>query len=60
MGVQVPHADTAEDARRVAAPVKFGPGVAGGVAAGTHRAAWAPDDGLCARWPLIQSMGFSR
>ena len=36
MGVQVPHVDTAEDARRAVASVKFGPGAARGLAAGTR------------------------
>jgi 4-hydroxy-2-oxoheptanedioate aldolase len=47
MGVQVPHINTAEDARRAVAAVKFGPGAARGLAAGTR-----PDDwGLGARMP---------
>jgi 4-hydroxy-2-oxoheptanedioate aldolase len=36
MGVQVPHIDTAEDARRAVAAVKFGPGDRRGLAAGTR------------------------
>ena len=47
MGVQVPHVDTAEDARRAVAAVKFGPGAARGLAAGTRPDAW----GLGARMP---------
>ncbi len=47
MGVQVPHVNTAEDARRVVASVKFGPGAARGLAAGTRPDAW----GLGARMP---------
>jgi 2-keto-3-deoxy-L-rhamnonate aldolase RhmA len=40
MGVQVPHVDTAEDARRAVASVKFGPGAARGLAAGTRPDSW--------------------
>jgi 4-hydroxy-2-oxoheptanedioate aldolase len=40
MGVQVPHIDTAEDARRAVASVKFGPGAARGLAAGTRPDSW--------------------
>ena len=47
MGVQVPHVNTAEDARRAVASVKFGPGAARGLAAGTRPDAW----GLGARMP---------
>jgi 4-hydroxy-2-oxoheptanedioate aldolase len=47
MGVQVPHVDTAEDARRAVAAVKFGPGAARGLAAGTRPDSW----GLGARMP---------
>jgi 4-hydroxy-2-oxoheptanedioate aldolase len=47
MGVQVPHIDTAEDARRAVASVKFGPGAARGLAAGTRPDRW----GLGARMP---------
>lgn len=39
MGVQIPHVNTAEDARRVVSAVKFGPGAGRGLAAGTR-----PDD----------------
>src|SRR6185312_1667525 len=47
MGVQVPHVNTAEDARRAVAAVKFGPGAGRGLAAGTR-----PDDwGLGAKMP---------
>src|SRR5512138_3006663 len=47
MGVQVPHVNTAEDARRAVSAVKFGPGAGRGLAAGTR-----PDDwGLGARMP---------
>jgi 4-hydroxy-2-oxoheptanedioate aldolase len=47
MGVQIPHINSAEDARRAVAAVKFGPGAARGLAAGTR-----PDDwGLGARMP---------
>jgi 4-hydroxy-2-oxoheptanedioate aldolase len=37
MGVQVPHVNTADDARSAVAAVKFGPGAARGLAAGTRR-----------------------
>ena len=47
MGVQVPHINTAEDARRAVASVKFGPGAARGLAAGTRPDAW----GMGARMP---------
>ncbi len=47
MGVQVPHVSTAEDARRAVAAVKFGPGAARGLAAGTRPDSW----GLGARMP---------
>ena len=47
MGVQVPHVDTAEEARRTVAAVKFGPGAARGLAAGTRPDRW----GLGARMP---------
>src|SRR6186997_1622257 len=40
MGVQVPHINTAEDARRAVASVKFGPGAARGLAAGTRPDSW--------------------
>ena len=40
MGVQVPHINTAEDARRAIAAVKFGPGAARGLAAGTRPDSW--------------------
>ncbi len=40
MGVQVPHVNTAEDARRVVAAVKFGPGSGRGLAAGTRTDRW--------------------
>jgi len=36
MGVQVPHVNTAQDARRAVAAVKFGPGDRRGLAAGTR------------------------
>src|ERR1700681_4509045 len=36
MGVQVPHINTADDARRAVSAVKFGPGAARGLAAGTR------------------------
>jgi 4-hydroxy-2-oxoheptanedioate aldolase len=39
-GVQVPHVNTAEDARRVVAAVKFGPGAGRGLAAGTRPDRW--------------------
>ena len=47
MGVQVPHVNTAEDAKRAVAAVKFGPGAARGLAAGTRPDNW----GLGARMP---------
>jgi len=47
MGVQVPHVNTAEDARRVVSAVKFGPGAGRGLAAGTRPDSW----GLGARMP---------
>jgi 4-hydroxy-2-oxoheptanedioate aldolase len=40
MGVQVPHVNTAEDARRAVAAVKFGPGAGRGLAAGTRPDSW--------------------
>lgn len=40
MGVQVPHVNTAEDARRVVAAVKFGAGSRRGLAAGTRPDNW--------------------
>jgi 4-hydroxy-2-oxoheptanedioate aldolase len=39
-GVQIPHIDTAEDARRAVEAVKFGPGAARGLAAGTRPDRW--------------------
>jgi 4-hydroxy-2-oxoheptanedioate aldolase len=47
MGVQVPHVNCAEDARRAVGAVKFGPGAARGLAAGTRPDRW----GLGARMP---------
>ena len=47
MGVQVPHINSADDARRAVAAVKFGPGAARGLAAGTRPDSW----GLGARMP---------
>jgi 4-hydroxy-2-oxoheptanedioate aldolase len=47
MGVQVPHVNTADDARRAVAAVKFGPGAARGLAAGTRPDSW----GLGSRMP---------
>jgi 4-hydroxy-2-oxoheptanedioate aldolase len=47
MGVQLPHINTADDARRAVAAVKFGPGAARGLAAGTRPDRW----GLGARMP---------
>jgi len=47
MGVQVPHINTGEEARRTVAAVKFGPGAARGLAAGTRPDRW----GLGARMP---------
>jgi 4-hydroxy-2-oxoheptanedioate aldolase len=47
MGVQVPHINSADDARRAVSAVKFGPGAGRGLAAGTR-----PDDwGLGAKMP---------
>ncbi|MCC6720327.1 MAG: 2-dehydro-3-deoxyglucarate aldolase, partial [Acetobacteraceae bacterium] len=46
-GVQIPHINTADDARRAVAAVKFGPGAARGLAAGTRPDRW----GLGARMP---------
>jgi 4-hydroxy-2-oxoheptanedioate aldolase len=46
-GVQVPHINTADDARAAVAAVKFGPGAARGLAAGTRPDRW----GLGARMP---------
>ncbi|HRD77044.1 MAG TPA: aldolase/citrate lyase family protein, partial [Hyphomicrobiaceae bacterium] len=46
-GVQVPHVNTADDARAAVAAVKFGPGAARGLAAGTRPDRW----GLGARMP---------
>ena len=40
MGVQIPHINTAEDARRAVAAVKFGPGAGRGLAAGTRPDRW--------------------
>ena len=40
MGVQVPHINTAEDARRAVSAVKFGPGAGRGLAAGTRPDRW--------------------
>lgn len=40
MGVQVPHVNCAEDARRAVAAVKFGPGAGRGLAAGTRPDRW--------------------
>jgi 4-hydroxy-2-oxoheptanedioate aldolase len=45
--VQVPHVNSAEDAQRAVAAVKFGPGAARGLAAGTRPDNW----GLGARMP---------
>ncbi|KAB2920006.1 MAG: 2-dehydro-3-deoxyglucarate aldolase [Hyphomicrobiaceae bacterium] len=47
MGVQVPHINSAEDARRAVAAVKFGPGAGRGLAAGTRPDSW----GLGPRMP---------
>jgi 4-hydroxy-2-oxoheptanedioate aldolase len=47
MGVQVPHINTADDARRVVSAVKFGPGAGRGLAAGTRPDNW----GLGAKMP---------
>ena len=47
MGVQVPHINSADDARRAVSAVKFGPGAGRGLAASTR-----PDDwGLGAKMP---------
>ena len=46
-GVQIPHIDTAEDAARAVASVKFGPGAGRGLAAGTRPDRW----GLGAKMP---------
>jgi 2-keto-3-deoxy-L-rhamnonate aldolase RhmA len=46
-GVQVPHINSAEDARRAVAAVKFGPGSGRGLAAGTRPDRW----GLGAKMP---------
>jgi 2-keto-3-deoxy-L-rhamnonate aldolase RhmA len=46
-GVQVPHINTAEEARAAVAAVKFGPGAARGLAAGTRPDSW----GLGTRMP---------
>jgi 4-hydroxy-2-oxoheptanedioate aldolase len=56
MGVQVPHINTAEDARRAVAAVKFGPGSARGLAAGTRPDAW----GLGARMPDFTAQANAR
>ena len=40
MGVQVPHVNSAEDARRAVSAVKFGPGAGRGLAAGTRPDRW--------------------
>ena len=40
MGVQVPHVNTADDARRAVSAVKFGPGACRGLAAGTRPDRW--------------------
>jgi 2-keto-3-deoxy-L-rhamnonate aldolase RhmA len=47
MGVQVPHVNSAADARAAVAAVKFGPGASRGLAAGTRPDSW----GLGARMP---------
>lgn len=47
MGVQVPHVNTDEEARRAVASVKFGPGAQRGLAAGTRPDRW----GLGAKMP---------
>ncbi len=39
-GVQIPHINTADDARRAVAAVKFGPGAGRGLAAGTRPDRW--------------------
>ena len=46
-GVQIPHINTAEDARKAVAAVKFGPRAARGLAAGTRPDRW----GLGAKMP---------
>ena len=46
-GVQVPHVNTADDARRAVSAVKFGPGAGRGLAAGTRPDNW----GLGAKMP---------
>jgi 4-hydroxy-2-oxoheptanedioate aldolase len=46
-GVQIPHVNTADDARRAVQSVKFGPGAVRGLAAGTRPDRW----GLGARMP---------
>lgn len=46
-GVQIPHVNCADDARRAVAAVKFGPGAARGLAAGTRPDRW----GLGAKMP---------
>jgi 2-keto-3-deoxy-L-rhamnonate aldolase RhmA len=46
-GVQIPHINTADDARRAVAAVKFGPGSGRGLAAGTRPDRW----GLGAKMP---------
>jgi len=46
-GVQVPHVNSADDARRAVAAVKFGPGAGRGLAAGTRPDRW----GLGVRMP---------
>jgi len=40
LGVQVPHVNSAEDARRAVSAVKFGPGAQRGLAAGTRPDRW--------------------
>jgi 4-hydroxy-2-oxoheptanedioate aldolase len=47
MGVQVPHVNSAADARRAVSAVKFGPGAGRGLAAGTRPDQW----GLGAKMP---------
>jgi len=47
MGVQVPHVNTGDEARRAVAAVKFGPGAQRGLAVGTRPDRW----GLGARLP---------
>ena len=51
MGVQVPHINTGEDARRAVAAVKFGPGAARGLAAGTRPDALGPGRAACRTLP---------